>query len=181
MSTIPGYKAGTWTVDTAHSEVGFVIRHLMVSKVRGKFTSFNATFTTGENPLDSTVTATVDLASIDTSNADRDAHIRSADFFDTDSNVEMSFVSTSIREDDDDFVLVGDLTIKGITKSVELELELGGFGPDPYGGYRCGFSAEGEINRNDFGISFNAPLEAGGLMLGEKVKIALEVEAVLNA
>jgi polyisoprenoid-binding protein YceI len=177
--SIPGYRAGRWTIDPVHSEVGFSVRHMMVSKVRGKFTDFSGEFVTGEDPLDSSVTADVALDSIDTGNADRDAHIRSADFFETDAHSTMSFRSTSVRHDDGDFVLVGDLTLKGVTKPVELQLEVGGFGPDPYGGVRAGFTATGEIKRSDFGIDFNAVLETGGVVVGDKVTLHLEIEGVL--
>lgn len=180
-STIPGYKAGTWTIDATHSEVGFSVRHMMVSKVRGKFNSFAGEFVTGESPLDSKVTATIELASIDTGNADRDGHIKSADFFEVDSHQTMTFVSTGVRSDGNDFILDGELTLKNITKPVSLNLELGGFGPDAFGGYRSGFSATGEIKRSEFDVSFNATLETGGVMLADKVQLQFEIEAVLNA
>jgi polyisoprenoid-binding protein YceI len=177
--TIPGYQAGRWTIDPVHSEVGFSVRHMMVSKVRGKFTAFEGEFVTGERPTDSSVTATIELASIDTGNADRDAHIRSADFFETDSYATMTYRSTGIREDDGDYVLDGELTLKGVTRPVPLRLELGGFGPDAYGGVRAGFSATGEIKRSDFGVDFNAALETGGVVVGDKVTLHLEIEGVL--
>jgi polyisoprenoid-binding protein YceI len=179
--TIPGYVTGTWTIDPVHSEVGFSVRHMMVSKVRGKFTSFEGSVVTAENPLDSKVTATVDLSSIDTGNADRDNHIRSADFFEVDTHTTMTFVSTGIREDGGDYVLDGDLTLKGVTKPVSFELELGGFGPDAYGGTRAGFSATTTINRKDFGVDFNAAMETGGVVVGDKVTVSLEIEVVLDA
>lgn len=180
-TTIPGYIAGTWTIDTIHSEVGFTIRHMMVSKVRGKFTSFSGEFVTAPDPAASTVNATIDLASIDTGNVDRDNHVRSADFFAVDEFKEMRFSSTALRSTGDGFVLEGDLTLKGVTKPVALDLEIGGFGPDPYGGTRAGFSATGEIKRSDFGVDFNAVLETGGVVLSDKVNIHLEIEGVLNS
>lgn len=179
-ASIPGYVTGTWTIDPVHSEVGFSVRHMMVSKVRGKFTSFSGTLTTAEDPAQSSVTATIDLASIDTGNEDRDNHIRSADFFGVDEHKTMTFRSTGIRADGDDFVLDGELSLHGVTKPVSLHLELGGFGPDPYGGTRVGFTATGEINRKDFGIDFNAALETGGLVVADKVTVQLEIEAVLD-
>ena len=179
-TTIPGYVAGTWTIDPVHSEVGFTVRHMMVSKVRGKFTEFSGELVTGDNPLDSRVSATIELASIDTGNPDRDNHIRSADFFETDTFKTMTYRSTGVRVDDDDYVLDGELTLKGVTKPVALKLELGGFGPDPYGGTRAGFSATGEIKRSEFGVDFNAALETGGLVVSDKVNLHLEIEAVLN-
>ncbi len=178
--TIPGYVAGTWTVDPVHSEVGFSVRHMMVSKVRGKFTSFSATMVTAEDPLQSSVKATIDLSSITTGNEDRDNHIRSADFFEVDTYQTMTYQSTGIRVDDDDYIVDGDLTLKGVTKPVPLRVELGGFGPDPYGGTRAGFSARAEINRRDFGVDFNAALETGGLVVADKVAIELEIEMVLD-
>jgi len=179
-TTIPGYVAGTWTIDPVHSQVGFTVRHMMVSKVRGKFTEFSGELVTGDNPLDSRVSATIELPSIDTGNADRDNHIRSADFFETETFKTMTYRSTGLRVDGDDYVLDGELTLKGVTKPVSLKLELGGFGPDPYGGTRAGFSATGEIKRSDFGVDFNAALETGGLVVSDKVSLDLEIEAVLN-
>jgi polyisoprenoid-binding protein YceI len=179
-TTIPGYVAGTWTIDPVHSEVGFTVRHMMVSKVRGKFTEFSGELVTGKNPLDSRVSATIELPSIDTGNADRDNHIRSADFFETETFKTMTYRSTGLRVDGDDYVLDGELTLKGVTKPVTLKLEVGGFGPDPYGGTRAGFSATGEIKRSDFGVDFNAVLETGGLVVSDKVNLHLEIEAVLN-
>jgi len=179
-TTIPGYITGTWTIDPVHSEVGFTVRHMMVSKVRGKFSSFNGEVVTGSNPLESSVTAEIDLSSIDTGNADRDNHIRSADFFDTDTHKTMTFRSTGVRADGGDFLLDGELTLKGVTKPVSLNLELGGFGPDAFGGTRAGFTATGEIKRSDFGVDFNAVLETGGMVVSDKVNLHLEIEAVLD-
>ena len=176
---LPGYLAGTWTVDPTHSEVSFTIRHLMVSKVRGRFGKFDAEIVTAEDPVASSVTASVDLSSIDTGNADRDAHVRSADFFDVDKHETMTYRSTAIRPDGDDFIVEGELTLRGVTKEVPLKLEVNGFQPEtPFGDTRVGFSASGEIKRGDFGIGFNAPLEGGGVVLGEKVQIHLELQAI---
>ena len=180
-ATIPGYLAGTWTIDPVHSEVGFTVRHMMVSKVRGKFNTYSGEFVTAENPLDSSVSATIDLASIDTGNADRDNHVRSADFFNVEEHKEMTFASTGVRADGSDFILDGNLTLRGVTKPVSLNLELGGFGPDAYGGTRAGFTATGEIKRSDFGVDFNAVLETGGVILGDKVGIVLEIQGVLKS
>ena len=179
-STIPGYVAGTWTIDPVHSEVGFSVRHMMVSKVRGKFNRFSGQLVTGESPLDSSVTATVELSSIDTGNVDRDNHIRSADFFEVEAHQTMTYRSTGVRPDGHDFILDGELTLKGITKQVPLKLELGGFGPDAFGGVRAGFTATGEIKRSEFGVDFNAVMETGGVVVGDKVTILLEIEAVLQ-
>ncbi len=179
--TIPGYIAGTWEIDPVHSEIGFTARHMMVSKVRGRFKTFSGQFVTGENPLASSVTAEIDLSSIDTGNEQRDGHIRSADFFDTDKHVTMTYQSTGVRAEGDHYVLDGDLTLKGVTQQVPLKLELNGFGPDPYGGTRSGFTATGELNRRDFGVDFSAPMEAGGVVVSDKIGIQLEIEAVLKA
>lgn len=179
-SQIPGYIAGTWTIDPTHSEIGFVVRHMMVSKVRGQFTSFEGSITTAANPADSSATASIDLGSITTHNEQRDGHLRSADFFDADSHPKMTFQSTAIRASGDGFVVTGDLTIRDVTKSIELEVELNGFSPDPYGGTRVGLSATGQINRTDFGVSWNAAIEGGGVVVSEKVQLVLEAEAVLD-
>jgi polyisoprenoid-binding protein YceI len=180
-TTIPGYVAGVWNFDPVHSEVGFSVRHMMVSKVRGKFTKVDAEIVTAENPLDSSVTATIDLNSIDTGNADRDNHLRSADFFEVEAHPTMTYRSTGIRSDGDGFVVDGELTLHGVTKQVPLHLELGGFGQDPYGGTRAGFSVTGEIKRSDFGVDFNAALETGGVVVADKINLLLEIEAVLKS
>ncbi len=175
---IPGYEAATWTIDPVHSEVGFSVRHMMVSKVRGRFTKFSGELVTGADPLQSSVTAEIDLSSIDTGQDQRDNHIRSADFFEVETYPTMTYRSTGIRVEGGEYVLDGELTLKGVTRSVPLRLELNGFGPDPYGGYRAGFTATGEINRGDFNVSFNAPLANGGVVVSEKVQLQLEIEAV---
>jgi polyisoprenoid-binding protein YceI len=178
---IPGYVAGTWDIDAAHSTVGFSVRHMMVSKVRGYFRTFSGVLVTAEDPAASTVEATIDMDSIDTRQEQRDAHIRSADFFDVGNHTVMTFRSTSVRTDGADWTVVGDLTIKGITKPVELELELNGFGPDAYGGFRAGFSAKTEISRKAFGVDIDMPMDGGGVVVGDKVTVELEIEAVLRA
>ena len=177
--TIPGYLTGTWAIDPTHSEVGFSIRHLMVSKVRGRFTTFAGTLVTADDLLASSVEATIDLASIDTGNADRDAHVRGTDFFDVDQHPTMTYRSTGVRADGDTFVVDGELTLRGVTKAVPLALELHGFLADsPFGDTRVGFTATAEIDRNEFGIEFNSTLETGGVMLGQKVQVTLEIQAV---
>jgi polyisoprenoid-binding protein YceI len=180
LTGIPGYVAGTWTIDPVHTEVGFAARHMMVSKVRGRFRSFSGQLVTGADPLDSSVTAEIDLSSIDTGNEQRDAHIRSADFFEVETHPAMTYRSTGARRHGDGFILDGELTLKGVTKDVPLTLELNGFGPDPYGGTRAGFTATGEINRRDFGVNFSAVMETGGAVVSDKITIHLEVEAVLQ-
>jgi polyisoprenoid-binding protein YceI len=176
---IPGYVAGTWDLDPVHSTIGFSVRHLMVSKVRGKFTTFEVQVVTAPNPLESTVAATVDLSSVDTGNETRDNDLRSTNFFDVETHPKMTFASTRTEPDGDKFRMTGDLTIRGVTKPVTLVVEINGFGPDPYGGTRAGFSASGEINRSDWGVSFNAPVP-GGVMISENVKLEIEAEAVLR-
>jgi len=180
---IPGYVAGTWAIDPVHSEVSFVVRHMMVSKVRGRFDKFEGTIVTAEDPLASSVTASVDLASINTGQEQRDAHIRSADFFEVEKYPEMTFVSTALKAAEEGFVLEGDLTLKGVTKPVVFDLEVSGFGPDAYGGTRVGFSAITKINRLDYGVSFNGPIPGvpGGVAVSENVTINLEIEGVLQA
>jgi polyisoprenoid-binding protein YceI len=177
---IPGYVAGTWDIDEAHSTVGFSVRHMMVSKVRGYFRTFSGVLVTAEDPAQSTVEATIDMDSIDTRQEQRDAHIRSADFFDVGNYTVMTFRSTAVRTDGADWTVVGDLTIKGVTKSVELELELNGFGPDAYGGFRAGFSAKTEISRKAFGVDIDMPMDGGGVVVGDKITVELEIEAVLR-
>jgi polyisoprenoid-binding protein YceI len=177
-TTIPGYEAATWNIDPVHSEVGFSVRHMMVSKVRGRFTTFSGQLVTGDDPAASSVTAEIDLSSIDTGNEQRDGHIKSADFFEVETYPTMTYKSTGIRVEDGEYVLDGDLTLKGVTKNVPLRLELNGFGQDPYGGYRAGFTATGELNRSDFNVSFNAPMQNGGVVVGDKITLHLEIEAV---
>ncbi|GAA3586911.1 YceI family protein [Klugiella xanthotipulae] len=178
---IPGYKAGTWTIDPTHSEVSFSVRHLAISKVKGKFEKFDATFVTGENPLDSKVTATAEVASVNTNESNRDNHLRTGDFFDAEQFPTMSFVSTGVRQVGEDYTVDGDLTIKGTTKQVSFTLELGGFGTDPYGNYKAGATATAVVKREDFGLTWNAPLETGGFLLGADVTITIDIQAVLQA
>jgi polyisoprenoid-binding protein YceI len=181
LTSIPGYVAGTWSIDPVHSEVGFTARHMMVSKVRGRFRTFSGQIVTGASPLDSSVTAEIDLSSIDTGHEQRDAHIKSADFFEVETYPTMTYQSTGVRQHGDGFILDGKLTLKGVTRDVPLALELNGFGPDPYGGTRAGFTATAEINRRDFGVNFTAVMETGGAVVSDKVTIQLEIEAVLQS
>ena len=178
--TIPGYVVGTWTIDPVHSDVSFTVRHMMVSKVRGRFSKFEGKIVTAENPLESSATATVDLSSIDTNDANRDAHLRSADIFNVDTHPTMTFTSTGVTPTDYGYDVEGDLTLHGVNRRVTLNVEPNGFGPDPFGGTRAGFSATTEISRKDFGIDFNIPMEGGGVVVGDKITVNLEIEAVLD-
>jgi polyisoprenoid-binding protein YceI len=175
----PGLVAGTWTIDPVHSEVGFVVRHLMVSKVKGKFNGFTGTITVSEDPLGSTVEADIDATSVTTGDEARDTHLRSADFFEIEKHPKWTYKSTSVTQKGSDFVVEGELTIHGVTKSTPLSLEFNGVGPDPWGGTRAGFSASTEISRKDFGLEFYMAVEGGGLVISDKVKVELEIEAVL--
>jgi polyisoprenoid-binding protein YceI len=171
---IDGYVAGTWTIDAVHSDVSFYVRHLGVSKVRGNFETFEGTIVTGENPLDSKVEAVIKTASLNTKNQMRDDHVRGDDFLAVDQFPDMTFTSTAIRPKTAElFEIDGDLTLKGVTKPVTLQLELNGFGTHYEGHAIAGFSAATEINRSDFGVTGGA----AGAAVGEKIRIALEIEA----
>ena len=176
-ATLPGLTAGTWTIDPSHSEVGFTARHMMVSKVRGKFGEVSGTVVVPEDVTAASVEATIQLASVATGSEDRDNHLRSADFFDVENNPEMTFRSTSF----DGETLTGDLTIKGVTKPVTLDVEFGGVGTDPWGNEKAGFEATGEIDRTDWGLTWNANLEKGGVLVSEKIKLALDIQLGLQA
>ncbi|WP_030163595.1 YceI family protein [Spirillospora albida] len=173
----PGLTAGTWNIDPAHSEVTFAIRHLM-SKVRGTFTEFSGSIEVAEDVAKSTATAEITMASLDTRNADRDAHVRGSDVLDVENHPTMSFVTTGVRTEGGENYLDGDLTIRGVTRPVSFEVEFNGVGEDPWGGTRAGFTASTTINRKDWGIEFNVPLKGDKALLGDKVDIQLEVQAV---
>ncbi|MDX6307686.1 MAG: hypothetical protein QOI06_732 [Nocardioidaceae bacterium] len=172
-----GLVSGTWTIDPAHSEIGFTVRHLM-AKVRGLFTTFEGEIHIADNPLESTAHATIDLSSVDTRNADRDNHLRSSDFFSVEEGATMTFDTTGVSLSGDKIVATGDLTIKGVTKPVELDVEFLGVDKDPYGNTRAGFEATTTISRKEWGVSFNIPLEGDKLMIGDTVNIIIGVEAV---
>ena len=178
---IPGYKVGTWNIDPAHTEIGFSVRHLAISKVKGVFEQFSGTIVTAEDPLQSTATGTVEVASVNTKQADRDAHLRTGDFFLAEEHPQFTFVTTGVRENGSDFLVDGELTLRGVTKPVTFNLEFGGFGGDAYGNEKLGVSATTVINRNDFGISWNGALDKGGFILGDDVTITLELQANLAA
>ena len=182
MSTATALTTGTWTIDPTHSEIGFTVRHLM-SKVRGKFETFESTLTTADDITASRVEVTVDLSSVNTGTADRDNHLRSGDFFSVETHPSMRFVSTGVvAKGDDELVVTGDLTIKDVTKPIELAVELLGEGGDPWGGTRVGIEAGAEISRKEFGIDFNMPVEGSDkLLIGDKITIAITAEFVLQA
>lgn len=169
---IPGYVQGTWDIDSVHSEVEFTVRHMGVGKSRGRFDSFSGEIVTGETPEQSSVTATIDTTSVNTGNADRDAHLRAADFFNTDEHPTATFRSTGVRQDGEDYVIDGELTLLGVTRPVSLSAELGGFTEEGV----VGLSAKTTINRTDFGLG-----PAGGAMIGEKTTISLEIEGQLRS
>ena len=177
---IPGYVVGTWDIDPLHTEVGFSVRHLMVSKVRGRFTRFEGSYVTAPDPLDSSASATIDMTSIDTNNPTRDDDLRSKNFFEVDRYPQMTYRSTALRLDGEDFILDGDLTAHGVTRPVPLRVEVNGFGADPYGNQRSGFTATGSLHRSEFGMTFNVPLEGGGVMVADRIDIAIEAEGILR-
>jgi len=180
-SAIPGYVSGTWKIDPAHSEITFSVRHLAISKVKGKFEQFDATVVTADEIENSTVEATIEIASVTTGQEQRDGHLRTGDFFATDEFPQMTFRSTGVRVEGDDLLVDGDLTLRGVTKPVTLNAEFGGITTDAYGQVKAGGEATTKINRHDFGVSWNAALEAGGFTLGDDVTITLELQFTLQA
>lgn len=177
--TLPaGLTPGIWTLDMSHSEIGFTVRHAGISKVRGRFTDASATAHVRDSLKESSLHATVKTASFDSGEPNRDAHVRGADFFDVENFPEMTFRATGVEGDGEDYTLTGDLTIRGITKPIELEVEFSGVAVDPFGATRAGFSAETEISRKEFGLTWNAALETGGFLVSDKVKINLEAALV---
>lgn len=186
MSTTTGLSlanaTGTWVIDPAHTNLGFTARHAMVAKVRGTFEDFSGTFTIdGENLSASSAELTIQTASISTRNADRDAHLKSADFLDVEASPTLTFVATEISEKGDGIVVTGDLTIRGTTKSVDVAYEFSGISVDPWGNTKIGFEGEARINRKDFGLVWNVALEAGGVLVGDEVKLTLDIEATKQA
>jgi polyisoprenoid-binding protein YceI len=176
-TTLNTLTTGTWAIDPTHSEVGFVARHLMVTKVRGSFTDVTGTVQVGQDLGDSVANVTIKTASVSTGTADRDTHLRSADFFDVDTFPEITFVSTSYDGD----TLTGDLTIKGVTKAVTLDVEFNGVATDPWGNDKAAFEATGELNRTDWGLTWNANLEKGGVLVSEKIKLVIDVQLAKQA
>ena len=180
MTTIE-LTPGTWTLDQAHTEVGFSVRHAGISKVRGAFTEANATLVVGATPDTSTVEATVQTASFDSNDNNRDAHVKGPDFFNVEQYPHMTFKATEVQGTPENFRLSGDLTIKETSKPVIFDVEFGGVAVDPFGATRAGFSATAQISRKAFGITWNAALEAGGVLVGDKVTITIDSAFVLSA
>jgi len=170
----------SWQIDSSHSHINFTARHMMISKVRGSFESFNGTVNFNEeNPVNSTVDIAVDLSSINTRDAQRDGHLKSPDFFDVESHPTMRFVSTRVEQiDENNGRLIGDLTIKGVTNEVALDVAYAGVAKSPWGTESAGFSATGSLNRKDWGLNWNQALETGGVLVGEKISIEIELELV---
>jgi len=171
---------GTWAIDPAHSSISFSVRHLMVSKVRGSFEAFSGAIVVAEDGTPS-VTAEIAVDSVNTGNEQRDGHVKSADFFDVENHPTATFVSTDVRADGDDYVLGGNFTLKGVTKPIDLKLEFNGVNPGMGHGEVAGFTATVVLNRKDFGIDIDMPLETGGAVVGDKVTITLEIEALKQA
>ncbi len=179
-SSSPTIPAGRWTIDPAHSEVGFTVRHLGLSKVRGQFREFSGSVESNGRLDESKVSATINLASVDTNNEQRDGHLLSADFFDVEKNQTLEFHSTKISVDPSGVTgtITGELTLGSITRTVELATEFNGIAVDAYGTTRAGFSATTTLSRKDFGIEFNVPLDAGGILIGDKATVELEIQLV---
>ena len=173
--------AGTWTIDAPHSDVAFTVRHAGIAKVRGRATRFAGQIVVGDRVEDSNVTVTIDAASVSTGDDARDAHLRTADFFEVDQYPEWTFTSRSVAPSVDGFVIAGDLTLHGVTRPVELATEFNGVADDPMSNRRAGFSASTQISRRDFGLTWNAALETGGLLVSDTAKIELEISAILAA
>ncbi|MDX2086931.1 MAG: YceI family protein [Kofleriaceae bacterium] len=175
--------ASNWNFDLSHSSINFHVRHLMIAKVHGRFTKWGGTLLLDEADLTkSKIDVTIETGSVDTRDEKRDAHLRSADFFDAENIPTMTYKSTSVTKlSDDELEVTGDLTLRGVTKEVRLRVELNGKQKDPWGGTRIGFSAKTSLNRKDYGLNWNAALEAGGVLVGEKVEITLEIQAIQAA
>jgi len=171
-----------WTLDPTHSELQFKVKHLMITTVTGNLKSFSAELTSNDDDFtNADISFKGDISSIDTGNTDRDNHLKSADFFDAEKYANIEFKSTSVEKDGDDYIVKGDLTVKDVTKSVKLTAEFGGIATDPWGNTKAGFTLSGKINRNDFGLTWNAALETGGVMVSEEVRILGELQFVKQA
>jgi polyisoprenoid-binding protein YceI len=179
-TTLAPSLTGTYVIDDTHSRFGFVARHAMVTKVRGQFNEFSGSgHFDAENPSESSVQVTLQTASVDTRNADRDSHVRSDDFFDVEQYPTIDFASTAVEQvDEDTFRLTGDLTIKDVTQPVTIELDFAGSAVDPFGNQRIGFDGSTTVNRRDFGLEWNAALDTGGVLVSEKVTLEFEISAI---
>ncbi len=177
---LPELTAGTWAIDPTHSTVGFTVRHLVVSKVRGRFQNFSGTVTVAADGTPS-VDAEIDVTSITTDNEQRDGHLKTADFFEVEKFPTATFKSTSVKADGGDFIVTGDFTLHGVTNSIDLKLEFNGVNAGMGNGPVAGFEASTTINRKDFGISIDMPLEGGGAVVGDKIALNLDIEAGLQA
>ena len=178
--TIPGHVAGTWKLDPMHSEVTFSVRHLAISKVKGSFEKFDVTVTTSDDPLNTTLEASIDVSSVNTRQEARDAHLRQSDFFAADEHPTIEFRSTGVRQDGDEWLIDGDLTMRGVTKQVTFRGEFGGVTTNGYGQTVAGAEFSTKINRHDFGVSWNAALEAGGFTLGDDVTVNIDAQVALQ-
>ncbi len=172
---------GTYTLDPSHTQVGFVVRHAMVTKVRGSFTDVEGTATTGENLEGASINVTMQAASIDSRSKDRDAHLVSADFFDVENYPTITFKSTNVEAQGETLRVTGDLTIKDVTAPVTIDFEYEGAATDPFGNERIGFEGKTTVNRKDFGLTWNAALETGGVLVSDKVTLEFEISAIKNA
>ncbi len=178
MSTVTLPQTGTWTLDPTHTRIGFVARHLMVTKVRGSFNSFSGTIEVADPIEESSVRVSIDAESIATGTEDRDAHVRSADFLNVENHPTLTFETTGVRQDGSDYLIDGVLTIVGVANPVTLEVEFDGIATDPWGNTKAGFTASTTINREDWGLTWNAPLEAGGVLVSKEIKIEIEAQAL---
>ncbi len=172
-----------WAVDAAHSSIDFAVKHMMIATVKGTFHDFEATVDADLADLTTAdIAFTIKVASVDTRNADRDNHLRSADFFDVENYATMTFASTAIKKTGDgEYAVTGDLTIRGVTKPATFDVTFEGQGKDPWGNEKVGFSVVGKVNRSDYGLTWNAALETGGVLVGDQVKISLDIEAAKQA
>lgn len=180
-TTTPVLTAGSWALDPSHSTVGFSVKHLGISRTRGRFGAFEGTVELAERPEESSLDVTIQAASIDTRDEGRDGHLRSSDFFAVDEHPVLRYRSASVSGQGERWRVEGELTIKGVTRSVPLDVRFEGAGGDPWGGERAAFTASAEVNREDFGLTWNQALDAGGLLVGRNVRIEIEVELVRKA
>jgi polyisoprenoid-binding protein YceI len=180
LDDIQAPAAGTWAIDPTHTTVEFIGRHLVFTKVRGRFTGVSGAVTVADDPNASSVEITLDAASITTGTPDRDAHLKSADFFDVESYPEITFKSTSVEWKGHEGTVTGDLTVRGVSKPITLDVDLTGVVTDPWGGDRAVFSASGEVDREDWGLTWNMALESGGVLVSKKIRFEIETELVLQ-